>query len=59
MCCLEERRIGCKCAWKVPGRLVVRIPGFRCLDLRSIPGQGTEIPEATQCVLNIFVIFNK
>ena len=54
MCCLEERRIGFKCAWRVPGSLMVRIPGFCCLGLYSIPGQGTEIPEATQCVKHLY-----
>ena len=30
-----------------PGGLVVRILGIHCCGLGSIPGQGTEIPEAT------------
>ena len=29
-----------------PGGLVVRIPGFHCCGLGSIPGQGTEILQA-------------
>ena len=32
-----------------PGGLVVRILGFHCHGLGSIPGQGTEIPQATWC----------
>ena len=31
-----------------PGGLVVRIPGFHCRDLGSIPGQGTEIVQAAR-----------
>ena len=27
---------------------MVRIPGFHCCGLGSIPGQGTEIPQAAQ-----------
>ena len=30
-----------------PGGLVVRILGFHCCGLGSIPGRGTEIPQAT------------
>ena len=29
--------------WEFPGGLVVRIPGFHCHDLGSVPNQGTEI----------------
>ena len=29
-----------------PGGLVVRIPGFACQGPGSIPGRGTEIPQA-------------
>ena len=29
-----------------PGDLVVRILGFHCCGLDSIPGQGTKIPQA-------------
>ena len=32
-----------------PGGLVVRILGFHCHSASSIPGQGTEIPQAAQC----------
>ena len=34
-----------------PGDLAVRIPGFQVhsCDPGSIPGQGTEIPQAAQC----------
>ena len=34
-----------------PGDLAVRIPGFQVhsCDPSSIPGQGTEIPQAAQC----------
>ena len=28
---------------------MVRIPGFHCCALGSIPGQGTEIPQAVRC----------
>ena len=31
-----------------PGGLVVRIPGFHCGGPGSIPGQGTEILQATR-----------
>ena len=31
-----------------PGSLVVRIQGFHCCGLGSIPGQGTEILQAAQ-----------
>ena len=31
-----------------PGGRVVRIPGFHCLGSGSVPGQGTEIPQAVQ-----------
>ena len=31
---------------ELPGGLVLRIPGFHCCGLVSIPGLGTEIPEA-------------
>ena len=31
-----------------PGGLVVRILGFHCRGLGSVPGWGTEIPQATQ-----------
>ena len=32
-----------------PGCVVVRIPRFHCHGPGSIPGQETEIPEATWC----------
>ena len=32
-----------------PGGPVVRIPGSQCFDQGSIPGQATEIPQATWC----------
>ena len=32
-----------------PGGPVVRILGFHCHDLSSIPDQGTEIPQAMWC----------
>ena len=32
---------------EVPGGLVVRILGFYCCGLDSVPGQGTEILQAT------------
>ena len=32
----------------VSSGLVIRIPSFHCHGLGSIPGQGTEIPQATQ-----------
>ena len=32
-----------------PGGLVVRIPGFHCHGLGSIPGWGTEIPQDMWC----------
>ena len=31
-----------------PGCLVVRILGFHCHDLGSVPGRGTEVPQAMQ-----------
>lgn len=31
-----------------PGGPVVSIPGAQCFDQGSVPGQGTEIPQATQ-----------
>ena len=31
-----------------PRGLVVRITGFHCRGLGSVPGQGTEIPQAMQ-----------
>ena len=31
-----------------PGGLVLRILGFHCHGPVSVPGQGTEIPQATQ-----------
>ena len=31
---------------ELPGALVVKIPDFHCHGLGSIPGQGTEIPQA-------------
>ena len=31
------------------GGLVVRILGFHCRDPGSVPGQGTEIPQAAKC----------
>ena len=31
-----------------PGGLVVRIPGFPCCGQGSIPGRGTEIPQAVR-----------
>ena len=33
---------------ELPGSLMVRILGFHCGGLGSIPGQGTEIPQATE-----------
>ena len=33
--------------WRSPGGLVVRIRHFHCHGWSSIPGQGTEIPQAT------------
>ena len=33
---------------EVPGGLVVRIPGFHCRSRGSVPGQGTEIPQASR-----------
>ena len=35
--------------WEFPGGLVVRIWHFHCYGPGSIPGQGTEIPQAMQC----------
>ena len=36
-------------AWReFPGGLVVTIPGFCCHGLGSIPGRGTEMPQAVQ-----------
>ena len=35
-------------AREFPAGLVVRIPGAHCHGLGSIPGQGTEIPQAAQ-----------
>ena len=34
-----------------PSDLTVRIPGFQvhCCDPGSMPGQGTEVPQAAQC----------
>ena len=37
---------------EVPGGLVVRILGFYCCGLDSVPGQGTEILQATWCAKN-------
>ena len=31
-----------------PGGLVIRIPGFHCFGPGSIPGLGTEIPQAAE-----------
>ena len=36
--------------WEFPGGLVVRIQHFHCYGPGSIPGQGTEIPQAMQCL---------
>ena len=41
-----------------PGGLVVRIPGFPCHDPGSIPGQGTEIPQATINIRGIYIFSN-
>ena len=35
--------------WECPGGLMVRVPGFHCHGLGSIPGRGTEIPQAERC----------
>ena len=40
-----------------PGGLVVRIPGFHCHGPGSLPGQGTEIPQAVQRGQNIYIYF--
>ena len=32
-----------------PGGPVVSISGAQCFDQGSVPGQGTEIPQATRC----------
>ena len=37
---------------KFPGGLVVRILGFHCCNLGSVPGWGSEIPQAMQCGKN-------
>ena len=34
--------------WEFPGGLVVRIRHFHCPGPGSIPGEGTEIPQAAQ-----------
>ena len=34
--------------WEFPAYLVVRIPDFHCCGPGSIPGWGTEIPQAMQ-----------
>ena len=34
-----------KMLWEFPGGLVVRIPGFHCHGLSSVPGWGSEIPQ--------------
>ena len=34
---------------RFPGGLVVRIPGLHSCGPGLIPGQGTEIPQATRC----------
>ena len=34
---------------ELPGALVVKIPDFHCHILSSIPGRGTETPQAMQC----------
>lgn len=36
--------------WEAPGCTVVRTPGFHCSGSESIPGWGTEIPQAVQDV---------
>ena len=43
----REMKIKIMTRREFPGGLVVRIPGFDCCGLGSIPGQGTEIPRAT------------
>ena len=35
---------------------MVRIPGFDCHGLGSVPGQGTEILRATRCSQNIHTL---
>ena len=35
-------------SWEFPSGLVIRILGFHCRGLDSIPGQRSEIPEASQ-----------
>ena len=35
--------------WEFPGGLVVKIPGFHCHSLGSVPGRGTEILQAARC----------
>ena len=35
-------------SWEFPGGLVVRIPDFHCCGVGSIPGWGTEIPQAAR-----------
>ena len=35
-----------------PGGIVVRTQPFHCCGPGSIPGQGTEIPQAMQCSQN-------
>ena len=34
--------------WELPNGLVVRILGFHCPGLGSVPGWGTEIPNVVQ-----------
>ena len=37
-----------KFTYEFPGGLVVRIPGFHCHGPGSVPGWGTEIPQAVR-----------
>ena len=46
-----------RAVWEYLGDLVVRIPGFHYCGLGSIPGQGTEIPQAMQPKNNTLVFF--
>ena len=42
-----------------PGGPVVRTPCFHCYDLGSIPGQGTQIPQAKGCsqiYIHIYIV---
>ena len=36
-------------SWEFPGSLMIRTWSFHCWDPGSISGQGTKIPQVTQC----------